>query len=96
MRNYATGVAILALAALAACGTDSDDLREIRQLQHELRAKLGDIEKTIDRLRPRALAEGRPPRVAEMPEQAVEGLIAAVRKVARTSTGCLVLDLDDV
>jgi protein-disulfide isomerase len=82
MRNYATGVAIFASAALAACGSP-DDLREIRDGQRELRAKLGDIEKKggSDRVATAAAAPGAadPNRVFNIPiaDSPVKGAAAA-------------------
>jgi protein-disulfide isomerase len=48
MRRHA-GVLVF-LATLAACATTPEELREIREGQRELRAKLGDIEKKLDQI----------------------------------------------
>lgn len=60
MRMYATGLFILALGALGACATSPEDLREIREGQRELRAKLDGIEKKVDQIasRPAPAAGG--------------------------------------
>lgn len=60
MRTFATGMLIFAGMALTSCGTSPDELREIREGQRELRAKLGDIEKKVDQIasRPAAPAAG--------------------------------------
>ena len=60
MRHFATGMLIFARAALGACGTSPDDLREIREGQRELRTKLDGIEKKVDQIasRPAAPAAG--------------------------------------
>jgi protein-disulfide isomerase len=50
------------LGALAACGTSSEDMREVRDGQRELRAKLEAIEKKIEQIASRPAAPaGRPP-----------------------------------
>jgi protein-disulfide isomerase len=70
MKGHATGLAMLAV--LVACGTGSEDLREIREGQREIRAKLADIEKKIDQMATRpapapAAARPDPSRVYNLP-----------------------------
>jgi len=44
------------IALLAACGASPDDMREIRDGQREIRAKLADIEKKIEQVASRPAA----------------------------------------
>lgn len=68
VRRHAPRLAILAV--LAACGTGSEDLREIRDGQREIRAKLAEIEKKIDQMATRpapAAARPDPNRIYNLP-----------------------------
>ena len=54
-------VAIGALTVLAACGTNSDELKQIQDSQRQILAKLSDLEKKIDQ-------GGRPAPAAQRPQ----------------------------
>jgi len=58
MQRHALGLGLLAV--VVACGTSSEDLREVRDGQRELRAKMADIEKKIDQLAARPAAAPQP------------------------------------
>ena len=49
MRRY---VALFSLLALAACGTNSEDLKQIKDSQRQILAKLADLEKKIEGAKP--------------------------------------------
>jgi len=48
------------VALLAACGASPEDLREIRDGQREIRAKLADIEKKVEQMASRPAAPAGP------------------------------------
>jgi len=60
MRKTA-GLSVGALALLAACGGGPQDLKEIRDGQRQIMAKLGDLEKKVEQMGARpAAAPGQP------------------------------------
>jgi protein-disulfide isomerase len=46
--RYTMGIGLLAL--LAACGTNSDDLKQLQDSQRQVQAKLAELEKKVDQL----------------------------------------------
>ena len=57
MRKVA-GLSLLAL--LAACGTNSDDLKKVQDSQRQILAKLGDLEKKVEQISARPAAPQAP------------------------------------
>jgi uncharacterized lipoprotein len=57
MRHVAT---ISLLALLAACGSNSEEFRQIRDGQRQIMAKLADLEKKVEQVTARAAAPPRP------------------------------------
>jgi protein-disulfide isomerase len=62
-------VALVALGVLAACGTNQEEFREMRDGQRQIMAKLGDLEKKIEQAgaRPAGPAAVDPNRVYTIP-----------------------------
>lgn len=56
MKNLMWSIAVVLIALNTGCQQDSESLREIRDGQRELRAKLGDLEKKIDAIASRPAA----------------------------------------
>lgn len=55
MRRVA-GFSVALLAIFAACGSNSDDLKQIRDSQRQILAKLGDLEKKVEQVSARPAA----------------------------------------
>ena len=57
--HHASGLVVLAV--LAACGANSEDMKEIRDGQRQIMAKLGDLEKKVEQgARPAAAGPAQP------------------------------------
>jgi protein-disulfide isomerase len=57
--RYAAGIGMLAL--VAACGTNSDELKQLQESQRQVQAKLTELEKKVDQLAAaKPAAAGRP------------------------------------
>jgi len=59
--RQAAGLSVGVLAILAACGGSPQDIKDIREGQRQIMAKLGELEKKVDQIGARpAAAPGQP------------------------------------